>query len=538
MADYADKRVLIIDDHPGMRTAMRLTMSNFGVVKSEFAQSANEAIRRIKNQPYDIIVCDYNLGPEQDGQQLLEMLRHNQLIGLSTVFMMVTAERVYEKVVSAAELAPDDYLIKPFTAETFRLRLDRVMRKKEVMAPLFPLLNEGKIEKASEMCNVLASANPNYMVDFLRLKAELLISLGQAEAAQQVYEGIVSERAVPWAKLGLAQALRMRQMNTQAESLLEEVIAQSPEYMAAFDMLANVKDELGKPDAAQEVLAKATAISPNMLGRQRMMGEVALRNGDVEAAEKAFAQVVEKGKTSFFRQPEDYVNLSRALLEGGKAEDAINRLREAKQSFGNAPAAVFAASVMESQAYQQLGKTDAAKEALQRAMALKDSVPMSDELKMDLAASCYATGQTDAGAALMDQVVRNGHEDKRLLERVRKVYSKMGLEAEGERLVAASTEAVVNLNNQGVLLAKQGNLAGAVELLTRAAEQLPNNHQIVLNAAHAVLTLVNREGWNADLMGKVKLYLETVRNKNSSHPKLAQLQNMLNEVQKKYGSAA
>ena len=39
--------------------------------------------------------------------------------------MMVTAERTYDRVMSAAELAPDDYLVKPFTEETLRLRLVR-----------------------------------------------------------------------------------------------------------------------------------------------------------------------------------------------------------------------------------------------------------------------------------------------------------------------------------------------------------------------------------------------------------------------------
>ena len=183
-----------------------------------------------------------------------------------------------------------------------------------------------------------------------------------------------------------------------------------------------------------------------------------------------------------------------------------------------------------------MGKGAAAKEALDRAMALKDSVPMTDELKLDLATACYRSGDEAMGARLMDQVVRNRHEDARLLQRVRKIYTDLGRELEGEQLVQSSTQAVVNLNNQGVLLAKQGNLAGAVELLTEAAAQLPNNQQIVLNAAHAVLTLVNREGWNQDLMLKAKRYLEEVRGSNATHPKLVQLQTLFNDVQNKYGS--
>ena len=95
--NFAEKRVLIIDDVPGMRSSMRTILSTFGVVYSEMAGTANDAVRRLQTKPFDIIICDYFLGDGSDGQQLLEQLRHNNLITLSTIFIMVTAERVYEK---------------------------------------------------------------------------------------------------------------------------------------------------------------------------------------------------------------------------------------------------------------------------------------------------------------------------------------------------------------------------------------------------------------------------------------------------------
>jgi hypothetical protein len=56
---------------------------------------------------FDLVLCEYDLEGGQDGQQLLEDLRHHKLISLATMFFMVTAEGDYGKVVSAAELAPD-----------------------------------------------------------------------------------------------------------------------------------------------------------------------------------------------------------------------------------------------------------------------------------------------------------------------------------------------------------------------------------------------------------------------------------------------
>lgn len=43
---------------------------------------------------------------------------------------MTTAEGSYERVVAAAEFAPDDYLLKPFNANNLKERLDRILTKK------------------------------------------------------------------------------------------------------------------------------------------------------------------------------------------------------------------------------------------------------------------------------------------------------------------------------------------------------------------------------------------------------------------------
>ena len=79
----------------------------------------------------------YHIGDGQDGQHLLEDLRHNAIIPLSTLFVMVTGERQYERVVSAAELAPNDYILKPFAADTLHDRILRALAD-SVASPVRP----------------------------------------------------------------------------------------------------------------------------------------------------------------------------------------------------------------------------------------------------------------------------------------------------------------------------------------------------------------------------------------------------------------
>ena len=111
------KRVLIIDRHTQARDALRLMLGALGVTAVHGAGNSAEVLRQVKANRFDLVLSDFVLDDGRDGQQLLEELRHAHLIQLSTVYLIITSERSKTNVVALAELAPDDYLIKPFTAE-------------------------------------------------------------------------------------------------------------------------------------------------------------------------------------------------------------------------------------------------------------------------------------------------------------------------------------------------------------------------------------------------------------------------------------
>ncbi|MBZ0069983.1 MAG: response regulator, partial [Thiobacillus sp.] len=161
--DYGELRALVVDDYPGMRNALRLTLTNFGIRKIQLAGNAAEAIFQVKSKPCDFILCDYNLGDGRDGQQLLEELRHSNLISPETVFIMVTAESFYEKVVATAELAPDDYMIKPFSAEVLHSRLESVLQRKRAFREVHRHLLAHNLEAAILACDEIIRSRPKYM---------------------------------------------------------------------------------------------------------------------------------------------------------------------------------------------------------------------------------------------------------------------------------------------------------------------------------------------------------------------------------------
>ena len=105
--DLERMRVLIIDRHSSARHSLRVILSTLDISAIHNAGTTAEVMRQVKAYDFDIIFADYMLDDGRDGQQLLEELRQKHLISLSTVYMVITAERAYQNVVSVAELAPD-----------------------------------------------------------------------------------------------------------------------------------------------------------------------------------------------------------------------------------------------------------------------------------------------------------------------------------------------------------------------------------------------------------------------------------------------
>jgi len=114
------KNILVIDDFNNFRIAMKNILTFSGAKAIDEAVSGEEAVNKMSSKNYDLVMCDYNLGPGKDGMQVLEEVKYRNYITHSTIFMMVTADNSMDKFMGAMEYQPDDYLIKPFTREILR----------------------------------------------------------------------------------------------------------------------------------------------------------------------------------------------------------------------------------------------------------------------------------------------------------------------------------------------------------------------------------------------------------------------------------
>ncbi len=535
MQELAGLTALIIEPHAGMRASIHNMLSLGGMSKIEYANSSGTAIRPLRQKTFDLVICEYDLGEgQQDGQQLLEDLRHNKLIPLSTVFVMATAERTHGKVVSAAELALNDYVLKPFTADTLMERIAKAIEKRNALMPVYRLMELGDLGEAIEICQKGESDKAPYRIDFLRLRAEMHMTLGEVNAAEEIYSELLTKRSIAWAHLGLASTLFMQERFEEAEEKLSSLIETKTEFLEAYDWLAKTQEARGNLTAMQATLESAVARSPYALRRLRKLGKAALQNGDTETAHRVFQQVVSKAKFSEFREPEDHVHLVETSLAKGELKSVPAIIRDLAKSLSGLKKTAACRAIASAMFHRHNGDKEQASEELEVALlACKESIGLSNDTKMVLAKNCLESGLEQGVVEVMTSVVGNAPTSVAMSSAMRLLHEG-GREDLVKRITQASKSQVVDMVSAGAEKARLGDFQGAVTLMSEAAEKLPHNPQVVFNAAVAALKCLDNLGWDMQLGERARRYVADARRLDPRNPRLSLLTGMYRDILKKY----
>lgn len=126
MFDYKMK-ILVVDDFPTMRRIVKNILKQLGFENIEEAEDGVQAYSKLKNGDFKFVVSDWNM-PNMDGLGLLSSIRRDAALKDMPV-LMVTAEAEKEKVVEAIKAGVSSYIVKPFTAEVMKEKMDRIFEK-------------------------------------------------------------------------------------------------------------------------------------------------------------------------------------------------------------------------------------------------------------------------------------------------------------------------------------------------------------------------------------------------------------------------
>ena len=120
-------KILVVDDFSTMRRIIRNLLRDLGFENTHEADDGNTALPILRRGGFDFLITDWNM-PGMNGLELLEQVRADDDLK-SLPVLMVTAEARRDQIVTAAQAGVNGYIVKPFTANTLKEKIDKVFER-------------------------------------------------------------------------------------------------------------------------------------------------------------------------------------------------------------------------------------------------------------------------------------------------------------------------------------------------------------------------------------------------------------------------
>ena len=128
MAVDKNMNVLVVDDYQTMIRIIKNLLKQLGFSNVDEALNGQAAMEMINSKKYGLVISDWNMEP-MSGLELLKTVRattSNENIS-KVPFIMVTAESKTENVIAAKQAGVNNYIVKPFNAETLKTKIAAVI---------------------------------------------------------------------------------------------------------------------------------------------------------------------------------------------------------------------------------------------------------------------------------------------------------------------------------------------------------------------------------------------------------------------------
>lgn len=122
-------KILIVDDFSTMRRIIKNLLRDLGFNNTAEADDGTTALPMLKAGDFGLLVTDWNM-PGMQGIDLLKHVRADENLAKLPV-LMVTAEQKRDQIVEAAQAGVNGYIVKPFTAQTLKEKLEKIFARVE-----------------------------------------------------------------------------------------------------------------------------------------------------------------------------------------------------------------------------------------------------------------------------------------------------------------------------------------------------------------------------------------------------------------------
>jgi two-component system chemotaxis response regulator CheY len=122
-------KILMVDDFATLRMSLKSVLEQLGYPEMDEAKDGQEAIDKLKEKDYDLIISDIDM-PVMNGFELLDYAKKDDnLKNIPVIFITAEAER--EKIVEAIKAGLDAYITKPFSISTLQQKIENIFNPEQ-----------------------------------------------------------------------------------------------------------------------------------------------------------------------------------------------------------------------------------------------------------------------------------------------------------------------------------------------------------------------------------------------------------------------
>lgn len=492
MADpgYYKMHALIVDDFENFRGTLYKMLVDLGIGNVDSAATGEEALRFCKTRHYDLILCDNNLGKGKSGQQVLEELRSTRNACAQSLFILISAESSKSIIMAAYDYEPDAYLTKPITPKALDQRLSKMLEQRMELKAVIAAQKAGDRAAAIAACKELISSGSRYTNSCQKILAQLYLDENNIAAAENIYRNVLEIRELEWAQLGMVKTKLAQHDLLGAQQWLENILQANPMCMKAYDLQADLFKLQNDTEGLQNILQKATDISPLSILRQQSLGEVAQQNNDLVTATNALKRAVKLGENSCFDKASIHAQFAQSTIDLFSIDkdlakpfvrEALSCVNDLEGKFGKAAFRKVESLLLESQLQVCNGDQRRAQDALTAAqMALgdsKDDAALDVQIEM-IRALRLLNRDNEARNYLAELLQRHANDEEKLQK-----LDVLLDEPRSEKNKAM----VAEINKKGIALYNSKDVTAAADAFKTALQKLPNHIGLRLNFIQAMI---------------------------------------------------
>ncbi|MCK4842610.1 MAG: response regulator [Methylococcales bacterium] len=524
--NLSNKTILVIEDNAVMRRSMRDMLYTLGAQTIYEAENGIAAIDSMTKHQFDIVLCDFVLGSGKNGQQILEEAKFKNLITYDTIFIIVSAHQSADFVLSSIENKPDEYIAKPFNPQQLIRRLEKSYQRKKFLSPIEKEIVNGNYARAIHHCDKsIEKGNKAFHSQLLKLRAELAIKVADFQKAGTIYQEILQQRELAWARLGTGIIAFFQGQYELSIGIFEDLLVQNPMLMECYDWLTKSYEAVGLHEKAKDTLNQATKISPQSLSRQKKLAILAEKTGHLGEAEKAYLATAQLSEYSVHKTPSDFFGLAKIYSKKNLKMEALKTLEDMRQQFTGNPEADLRAATLETEIYQEIGNDKLSRQSFQKVKRLKKRLKGKTpiDLQLEIAKTYYLKEDPESADKIISELIHSHIDDDNFIDDIRQMHSDIGQNNHSEVLIQQTKQELIHINNQGVGLYKKGEFKQALSFFEKAIEEMPNNKTIILNMAKIRLHELKENGITQETLLQTHHYIKRAEQVGIAVDKLGSL---------------